>query len=609
MDGIFQSDFVDEVRNSFDLVDLVSEYVHLKKTGGSYLGLCPLHAEKTPSFTVSREKQLFYCFGCGEGGNIYTFVMKMEGLTFPEAVRQLAERAGIRLPDTEYSPAAEKKLREKQKLLSALEWAVQYYQWKLKETPEGRAAQSYLNKRGISAKAIEKFGLGYAPDSWNCLKDFLQKKGLNLKELMAAGLLIENEKKQTYDRFRNRIIFQICNQRGETIAFGGRILGDGLPKYLNSPETQLFEKGKNLYALHLARESIRRGKQAVIMEGYMDVITAHQAGITNTVASLGTSLTEAQARLLHSQAEEVVIVYDADSAGQAATWRGMQVLRQAGCLVKVGRLPHGLDPDDFIRKHGGEAFRRDILDSALLLGEYQLASLADQFDLKKADERIRFNEKMVDVLLSTPNAIEREEYMEKAAALLHVPTASVREELRKKMKSTGLYRPSAGRGPGAKADSIPDSFQDMEDRVFIQLFCLWSQNPSLMDRYRNDLDEDDFPLPLQAVFTKLLLDRQAVSPPVLFDILPEGRYRQLFSKMLIKDEIENSIAQKAIEDCIRRLKCIRIARQRKELEDRLAKLDPVLAKGEVNELSRKWLELRKHEEMLNRPGEGGKGLG
>lgn len=601
MDGNIPNEFVDEVRNHYDIVRLVSEYVQLKRSGRNYFGLCPFHGEKTPSFSVSPDKQIFHCFGCGEGGNVFSFIMKTDGLTFPEAVKELARRAGLSLPQTAFSPAAQRVQRGKERLLEAVGWAQKYYRYWL-DQPPGQSALEYLQKRGLSADSIEKFGLGYAPDSWEAVKKYLLKKQFAERELLDAGLLTDNERK-SYDRFRNRIIFPICNQRGETIAFGGRILGDGNPKYLNSPETPLFDKGKNLYALHLAREQIRLEKQAVIFEGYMDVIAAHQAGINNAVASLGTSLTDAQARLLRNQAEEVVIVFDADAAGQAATWRGLQILRQAGCLVKVGRLPSGLDPDDYLRRYGGEAFRRDVIDKALLLVDYQLESLAEQFDLDKHDDRIRFFDKVSSILASVENAMEREDYIIKVSQKLGIPPASVREELRKKRQpplqravSPAALRPAVGNDNSAV------------DKAPLQLLALWARFPSLLPAAA-ELQDGDFPAELAPLLEQAKNESIAFSPAHLLDMLPEGKHRQTVSRMFIHDEYEEKVAKKAVDDCVRLLKSVRIARQRKALEAQMAKLDPVSSKGEISELSKKWLELRKLEQTINHPGEGGKGVG
>ena len=294
-------------------------------------------------------------------------------------------------------------------------------------------------KRGLSTQTIKDFALGFAPDSWDALKSLLTSKGYKEREIMAAGLLSQT-RQNTYDRFRNRVIFPVFDRRGRLVAFGGRALDDSQPKYLNSPETVLFNKSRILYALHLAREAIRKNKRAVIFEGYMDVITAHQAGIKEAVASLGTSLTVEQARLLRNQAEEVIIVYDADSAGQAATWRGLQILRRTGCLVKVGRLPRGLDPDDYIRRYGGEAFSSKILEQSLLLVDYQLESLMQQYDRDNSEGRLLLFDKVIEVLADIENAMEQEDYVQKAANLLKLPAQSIRRELEKTKKP--------GRAPG-----------------------------------------------------------------------------------------------------------------------------------------------------------------
>ncbi|MBT9172837.1 MAG: DNA primase [Syntrophomonadaceae bacterium] len=606
MDGNIPDEVIEEVRARTDITAFVSQYVQLKKTGRNFWGLCPFHSEKTPSFSVAPDKQIFHCFGCGASGNVFSFLMKSEGISFPEAVRVLAGRAGIRLPDVEVSPAAEQRRRQKERLLEAFKLAAGFYQDVLLHTEAGNSARRYLEKRGLSPETVRRFGLGLAPDSWASLKNFLCNKGFAYPELLTAGLLSESEKKTVYDRFRNRIIFPIHNQRGEVIAFGGRVLGEGSPKYLNSPETPLFEKGRNLYALHLAKEAIRRERQAVVFEGYMDVITAHQAGITHAVATLGTALTEIQGRLLQSWAEEVLLVYDADAAGLAATWRGLQVLRQAGCLVKIGRLPAGTDPDGFIAGFGGEAFRERILGTALLLGDWQLQVLAEQHNLQKNDERLRFIDKLTAALLSVENAVERDSYLEKAATLLKVPVETVREELRKKLRPSGR---SPSQGQRVVPILPPVTSLTAEERVTVQIFSLLSRFPDLISEVAAEIQMQDFPAELQPVLAEIMRKRENFTPARLHELLPEGRYRQLLGGLLMQEEYEGNIAKRAIQDCVRRYKRLQSARRRKELEEKMAGLDPVSAKGEYNELSRMWLELRKLEEKLNRPGEGGKVLG
>jgi len=606
MDGNIPDEVIEEVRARTDIAALVSQYVRLKKAGRNFFGLCPFHSEKTPSFSVAPDKQIFHCFGCGASGNAFGFLMKMEGATFPEAVRVLAGRAGIRLPDVEVSPAAESRRRQKERLLEAMRLAAGFYQEAIFRTDAGNRALDYLESRGLLRETVRRFGVGFAPDSWDSLKKFLSKKGFTNQELLAAGLLTESERKTVYDRFRKRIIFPIYNQRGEVIAFGGRVFGEGTPKYLNSPETPLFDKGKNLYALHLAREAIRRERQAVVFEGYMDVIAAHQAGITHVVATLGTSLTEMQGRLLHSLSEEIVLVFDADTAGLAATWRGLQVLRSTGNLVKIGRLPAGLDPDDFINKFGGEAFRERVLGAALLLSHWQLQVLAEQHDLKKNDDRLRFIDKLTSALQSVESPLERDSCLEKAATMLKVPVETVREELRKKLQFAGRP-PVQDKSP---SPSLPAGFfLPAEEVVLVQILGLLCRFPGLINEFAAEIQTQDFPPELQPVFAEIAKKRESFIPARLHDLLPEGRYHQLLGGMLLQEEYEERIAGKAIQDCVRQLKRLQSARRRKELEAKMAGLDPVTAKGEYNELSRRWLELRKLEEKLNRPGEGGKVLG
>lgn len=598
MEGNLPSEFIDDIRTRFDIVEIVSQYVQLKKSGRNYFGLCPFHNEKTPSFSVSPDKQIFHCFGCGEGGNVYSFLMKIEGLSFPAAVRELARRAGVPVPQMNLSPAMQQKERAKKRMQEIMLLANRFYQHQLKQQA-GHAAREYLQQRGLDEKTITSFALGFAPERWRELKNFLQRKGYKEQELLECGLLIASER-SAYDRFRGRIIYPICNQHGEVIAFGGRALGEGQPKYLNSPETPLFDKSKTLYAMHKAKEAIRREKKAVIFEGYMDVIAAHQAGIRQAVASLGTSLTAAQARLLRNQAEEVVIVYDADTAGQIATWRGLQILQQAGCLVKVGRLPRGLDPDDYIRKFGGKAFQNEVIDQALLLVDYQLTSLIEQYSLEKEDERLQLFTKVTDVLNSIDNAMERENYVQKAAALLKLPAAAIREELSKR-KQGHISAPSF-------TPIKVSSGKDAVEKAPLQILALWSRFPALIPLTSAALDPEDFPAELNNVLS-VAQNNNTFSPSLLLDLLPEKNHRQFLSRLLIDEEYDEKTAKKAIDDCIIFLKRHRIAKEREEIEMQMAKLDPVVAKGEIAKLSKKWLVLRKMEESMNYAKEGGKGVG
>ncbi len=347
--GLIPREKIELIKQSFDIVDVVSERVQLKKSGQNFKGLCPFHSEKTSSFVVSPAKQIYHCFGCGEGGNVIQFISKMDNINFFEAVKVLAQKKGIPLD------AADKAGKDEfDELFKVNELAVRYYKQKLQEN---KAAREYLAKRKLSQDTIEKFGLGYAPDEWEGLLNYAGKNGVPALLLEKAGLCIKRDKKEGhYDRFRNRIIFPIVSSFGKYVAFGARVMDAGLPKYINSPETPVYSKGKNLYAWNLARVKIPEDIGIIVVEGYLDCITCHQYGITNTVATLGTSLTREQAALLKRYTDKVVIAYDLDAAGINASLRGIAVLVEAGLDVKVAVFTGSKDPDEYLNVHGKDAF-------------------------------------------------------------------------------------------------------------------------------------------------------------------------------------------------------------------------------------------------------------
>ena len=356
-------EILEKIKSQNDIVDVISERVRLKKAGRNFTGLCPFHNEKTPSFSVSQEKQIYKCFGCGEAGNVISFVMKDKNLPFIEAVKYLANRANIplKLGNGEQSQSN----RKKELLYKVNVEAAKFF---FSNLMNNQNAKEYFLNRGIKEETIKKFGLGYANDSWNSLMFYLRKKGINDGLLEEAGLIsVNKEKGRKYDRFRNRVMFPVFDYQGKVIGFGGRVLDDSKPKYLNSPETLVFQKGTNLYGLNFALKHNMSERYFVIVEGYMDLISLHQYGITNVVASLGTALTINQARLLKRYADKVVISYDADLAGQMATLRGLEILRTAGFDVRVLSIPQGKDPDEYVRSNGREAFLKSIPSSAFLI--------------------------------------------------------------------------------------------------------------------------------------------------------------------------------------------------------------------------------------------------
>ncbi|KZL93901.1 DNA primase [Clostridium magnum] len=400
---MISEDVIQKVKEANDIVDIISESVKLKRAGRNYSGLCPFHHEKTPSFSVSQDKQIYKCFGCGEAGNVITFVMKTRNLTFPEALKLLADKANI---DLELDNDRENK-DSFEKLYKLNVAAARYF---FKSLQENDNAKRYLLNRGITESTIRKFGLGFSLNSWDGIFKHLISKGYTELDMLTGGLIIKSQKGSCYDRFRNRIIFPVFDYRGKVIGFGGRVLDDSKPKYLNSPETTLFKKGINLYGLNFAIKS-NNSRALIIVEGYMDCISLHQQGITNAVASLGTALTINQAKLIKRYADKVIISYDADSAGQMATMRGLEILKQVGLEVRVLTVPQGKDPDEFVRNNGREAFLK-LIDEALTLTDYKIKVIRESSNLNNSNDVIKYAEKALKVIADL-DPIETEIYVKK----------------------------------------------------------------------------------------------------------------------------------------------------------------------------------------------------
>ena len=422
-------DFIDEVVSRSDIVDIVSEYVALKPSGKGYFGLCPFHNEKTPSFSVSPDRQFYHCFGCGAGGGVVSFVMQLERMEFLESIRLLAERAGMPLPNTMKATDFEKQKDLKDHLFQINRECARYYHQQLFEESSS-AARAYLKKRGLSDGIIKAFGVGYAPEGWDNALNMLTGKGFALEQLVKAGVVAENQEKgRIYDRFRNRIIFPILHPRGMVLGFGGRVLDDSQPKYLNSPEGPVFNKGTTLFGLNLVRK-LRPLEYTIIAEGYMDVITMHQYGFGQAVASLGTSMTAEQAKLLRRYAPDVYIAYDGDAAGQKAALRGLDILQEAGLRVKVIRFPKGKDPDETLAGHGPEYFRK-LMDQALTLMEYKLEKLRDDYDLSIQDGRVAYGTEAAKLLAKTDNLIERDAHIQRLEGLIGIHPRVIYDEIRR----------------------------------------------------------------------------------------------------------------------------------------------------------------------------------
>lgn len=421
-------EILEKIKSQNDIVDVISERVRLKKAGRNFTGLCPFHNEKTPSFSVSQEKQIYKCFGCGEAGNVISFVMKDKNLPFIEAVKYLANRANIplKLGNGEQSQSN----RKKDLLYKVNVEAAKFF---FSNLMNNQNAKEYFLNRGIKEETIKKFGLGYANDSWNSLMFYLRKKGINDVLLEEAGLIsVNKEKGRKYDRFRNRVMFPVFDYQGKVIGFGGRVLDDSKPKYLNSPETLVFQKGTNLYGLNFALKHNMSERYFVIVEGYMDLISLHQYGITNVVASLGTALTINQARLLKRYADKVVISYDADLAGQMATLRGLEILRTAGFDVRVLSIPQGKDPDEYVRSNGREAFLK-LINNAEPLIDYRIKKAEEGIDFKNSQSVILYSKRIMDII-SDLDPIEKDVYIKKASENTGIKEQALYDILKSKMK-------------------------------------------------------------------------------------------------------------------------------------------------------------------------------
>ena len=433
----FSEELIEEIRQKNDIVDVISGYVKLQKKGSSYFGLCPFHNEKSPSFSVSRQKQMYYCFGCGAGGNVITFIMEYENYTFAEAVRLLAERAGIDVPEVEYSKEAKERADLKATLLEINKLAAKYFYAQLK-TEHAKHAHTYLTKRGLSEETITAFGLGYSNKYSDDLYKYLKTKGYSDELLVKAGLVSASEK-GVYDKFWNRVMFPIMDANNRVIGFGGRVMGDGEPKYLNSPETEIFDKSRNLYGLNRARTS--RKNYFLICEGYMDVIALHQAGFTNAVASLGTAFTSGHASLIKRYVNEVYLTFDSDGAGTKAALRALPILKEAGISAKIIRMDPYKDPDEFIKNLGAEAFEERI-NKARNGFLFSLEVLERDYDMNSPEGKTAFYNEAARRLTEFEEEIERNNYIEAVAEKYHISIDSLRKLVAKIAIKAGQATPA-----------------------------------------------------------------------------------------------------------------------------------------------------------------------
>ena len=422
----YSDELIDEIKNRNDIVDVISQYVILKRSGRNFFGLCPFHKEKSPSFAVSPDKQIFHCFGCGVGGNVFHFVSKIENMSFIETVQMLAEKSGVELPTLENSEDTEKMML-KSKVYEINQLTAQFYHENLYK-PSAKPAQEYVKKRKLDNQTLKKFLIGYSPNSNQELYQYLKSKGFSDKEILASTLVNRTNDGRYIDRFRGRLMFTIQDVRDRVIAFGGRVLDDSKPKYINSSENIVYSKGRHLFGMNIAKKS--NAKKLLVVEGYMDAISLHQRGIDYAVASLGTAMTEAQGRILRNSAEQVIIGYDADGAGQAATMRGLEILQNLGCDVRILQIEGAKDPDEYVIKYGPERFQKCV-DKAISLVEYKVKMLKQGLNLEMANDKIKFLKEIAKILSSVTNEIEREVYIEQISLEYKITKEAIYAEITK----------------------------------------------------------------------------------------------------------------------------------------------------------------------------------
>ncbi len=564
-------DFIDKLRAQADIVSIVSEYVPLNKKGRNYWGCCPFHQEKTPSFSVAPDKGFFYCFGCQAGGDVFRFLMRVENIGFGDAVKLLAQKLNIPVPEKERTEAEKLREREREELLRANMLARDFFHAYLIKSPLGAAALSYLEERGLTVEVIKDLKLGFAPEAWNMLSTALQKRGVASDTLVKAGLAVPRSQEGVYDRFRNRIMFPIEDIRERVIGFGGRVMDTSQPKYLNSPETILFNKRTVLYNIPRAYRAIKEAGHAVVVEGYMDAIALATNGVPNVVASLGTAFTPEQSRLLLHYAPEIIFAYDSDAAGQNATMRALSIVRSSGAVVKVASFPDGKDPDEFVRKHGAEAVRNRITAATGLL-DFQMSRVLGESDYSDLAGKVSVINRAVPYLAMSGSAVEVDAHIARLAEKLGIDENSIRSELKRERGQKEAGRPTivhVRRSADSKeivAEEYvlrqtleqPDRFADIKKSLTPELF---QSGP------RRNLAE---------AIWQSYASGKVPRAENLVQILEESAVK-LLSRLMLNGESGPDVSQ-ALDDCIR---IMLLARLNEQYEAHRMQADEMLRKGDL----------------------------
>ena len=582
----YSEDIINEVFAENDIVDYVSQYVKLKRSGKDFSGLCPFHGEKSPSFHVSRDKQLFHCFGCGASGNLVQFVMRIVGLDFVEALKVLADRAGIILPED--NGVADDVIHEKkQRMYKMNKFAARFFYNNLVKHEKGRVALEYFKNRQISPKTITSYGLGYSLDEKRNLTDALIKEGFKEEEILEAGLSVERDGKYV-DKFRNRVMFPIIDLRGNVIGFGGRIMGQAkeingfkIPKYLNSPETLVFNKGRNLFSLNYARKD--ESGRIILVEGYMDVISVYQAGVTNIAATLGTAITPDQAKLLLRYCSEILLCYDSDEAGEKATIRAIEVINGVGGRARIIRLKGSKDPDEYIQKNGVAAFKRAIAE-AIPSTEYRISGVKSQYNIDTPEGKIEFISKAAETLLSIQNDVEVDAYIKKMSEETGISREAIYSEYKKKKGNKNNQPKESVTKPIVIKNTQETQKQDVvyPTKTEALLLNLMVKNKKYIDIVKESISEEDFSAPVSKRLLKMIFEAKESGklpePSVIINAF-DGGDAQIAARIFYNNEIYSD-EEKSINDLIIDLKKSKINKEINSTKD------PVRLKELIEELTK-----------------------
>jgi len=587
----YPDELVEEVRTKNDIVDVISGYVKIQKKGSNYFGLCPFHNEKSPSFSVSGNKQMYYCFGCGAGGNVFTFLMEYENYSFQEAVKFLAERAGVKLPEGESNEQARARDNKRSELLKVNKEAATYFYYQLRGKT-GSAGYQYLRGRELSDETIHKFGLGFANMASNDLTRYLKSKGYEDKLIQEAGLANFDEKYGMHDKFWNRVMFPIQDGNNRVIGFGGRVMGDAKPKYLNSPETMIFDKSRNLYGLNFARSS--RAGNFILCEGYMDVIAMHQAGFRQAVASLGTAFTAGQANLLRRFTQEVILAYDSDGAGVSAALRAIGILKETGLTGKVLNLEPYKDPDEFIKNQGGEAFKERIRQAENSFF-FELRMLERDYDFNDPEAKTRFHREIARRLCGFSEEVERENYIEAVAEKYHIGFDNLRRLVRSYAFENGMAAPAARPKSGIQKKSNPAEKRKKPQKLLLTWLV---EEPSLYRKIKKYISPEDFTEELYRKAAERLfedLDKEVLNPAGIVSLFTEEEQQRevagLFNTKLLELSTQTE-KERAFHDILMAVKRGSLEALRERAGTDVSAFDRMIrSKKELEELSKTHISL------------------